>query len=227
MPCTKECTMGSMMEMYMFHDGTCTSSLWKKGTDTSLPSENCLCYLLCQWCWLLGVSMGFSPSFRPTLPTSSGNVAPLLRHQMRGEALKGFGRNPKPYMDSNCSDRSVIELVVKPVYDWIWFDNLPTSSLEIEKNRATTIKAESHRWTTTCLHVFYDLFLQHAPGVPLTHHHPNRFHASTFWRQKLWLLGKLRHGWWNWPPKNSRIIGPLSQLRLWGTLDGDEECYVH
>lgn len=166
-------------------------------------------------------------AFFSTNPTSSGNVAPLLRHQMRGEALKGFGRNPKPYMDSNCSDRSVIELVVKPVYDWIWFDNLPTSSLEIEKNRATTIKAESHRWTTTCLHVFYDLFLQHAPGVPLTHHHPNRFHASTFWRQKLWLLGKLRHGWWNWPPKNSRIIGPLSQLRLWGTLDGDEECYVH
>ena len=132
MPCTNECTMGSTMEMYIFHDGTCTSSPWKKGTDTSLPSENCLCYLLCQWCWLLGVSMSFSPSFRPTLPTSSGNVAQLLRHQMRGEALKGFGRNSKPYMDSNCSGRSVIELVVKPVYNLIWFSNLPTSSLEIE-----------------------------------------------------------------------------------------------
>lgn len=53
--------------------------------------------------------------------------------------------------------------------------------------------------------------------VPLTHLHP-RFHALTFWRQKLWLLRKLRHGWWNWSPKKSRITGPLSQLRLWGPL---------
>ena len=139
----------------------------------------------------------------------------------------------------------ILILWSKPVSDLIWFDSLPTSSLEIEYSSHQGWKT----WIRTRhTHVFCDLFLQLLrctlnPSSPYfvqqlknrislgrihPSHYPKWFRIKTqepqrvprtdFWRQKLWLLGKLRLGWWNCPPKKAPSLALSANWGFRGTI---------